>query len=170
MNNCYAYYGSNPRGKSILYIPDNLIGISNGNDYNFDYDPNTLKGVSLLFGKKLICLDDFIKKGWNIHKIEVLEHFIKGLQELCFRKESGKNIDLENIIQEKAREIADYVHDLFEFESDRSLIHSNDYLVCRKVNEDENTEEDIEFWGEFNDKELRDSWWKNGEQWDGRFD
>jgi hypothetical protein len=112
----YAYFGRDPRGKSVLYVPDNLIGISDGNDYNFDYDPATLKGVSLLFEKKLMTLEDLLKKGWDIRRLEIPKRFFSELQDLCSRQ-NDDDIILNNDIKKKAMEIADYFNDLFDSSS-----------------------------------------------------
>ena len=122
-NKCYGYYGFDDRGRTIFYVPNNLIGIGYGDDINFDWDPDTLQGISLLFSKELIWGEDFIKKGWDICRVEMPRYFTSQFQKLCLQAEKVKDNRLEELLKEKAREMLDYISDFSDFD-----------LSLRKVN------------------------------------
>lgn len=112
----YSYYGFDNRERTIIYVPENLIGIGHNDHFTFDYNPDTLQGISLLFSKKIICEEDFIKKGWDICRIRIPLYFTKGLQKLCFGQMGEMDDRLKVIIDEKAREILDYAMNIADFE------------------------------------------------------
>jgi hypothetical protein len=113
----YGYYGFDDRGRTILYIPNNLIGIGYGDDISFDWDPDTLQGISLLFSKELIWEEDFIKKGWDICKVEIPKHLTEEFQSVCLGAEKRKDNRLEELVKEKARGLLDYASNLADYES-----------------------------------------------------
>lgn len=106
-----AYYGFDYRGRTIIYVPNNLIGIGNDDDFHFDWDPDTLQGIALLFNKELIWEEDFSKERGDICRVDIPDYLLRGFRDLCFR-----NMPYERK-WEKAKEITDYAGDLADFHS-----------------------------------------------------
>ena len=173
MKKCsYGYYGFDCRGRTFIYVPHNLIGITgicSEGEFTFDYRPDTLSMISSLFSKRLINRDDLLKKGWDICRVEIPDYFLRGFCDLCFKLGDERKPDerLSSIIHSKATEIADYASDLASFDSSfssevpdvsrrdnpprssgqREIIHDGGYHEI--IPEDE--------------EDIKDDWWTRGE-------
>ena len=111
MKQAKAIYGFTAKGKEFIYVPNHLVGVGYGEDFNFDWDPNTLEGIALMIGNAWMDELSLFNSGADYSFMDVPQHFLRGFRNICF----SSNAPREQIIM-RAEEIRDYLSDLAQYE------------------------------------------------------
>lgn len=104
-----AWYGRDHRQRDFVYVEGILFGLEGDEEFNWDYDPDTLQGLALLIQKGAITKEDLEKKDWVIEEVNIPDEIGKRFIDFCSRK---KTKHLDRVIEKKCYKLLHYVKGL----------------------------------------------------------
>ncbi|VVB78429.1 Uncharacterised protein [uncultured archaeon] len=102
------YYGHDPRGRSVLYVPGLLFGIERDSfwddDLDLDFDPENLRIIGSYIKRNKIACQGLSERYWDITSINLPEFHIDKLMKLVHTNLTFANLE--------SLEILDYAKDI----------------------------------------------------------